>query len=132
MPPPIAFRFSTLARYTGTLLAALLVVTPLTSTFPAHAATPAPAPAAVASPLAQDTQDLLKRLESTNPAERQAAEKQLKAMIELFNQPEVLKQLTDATPDTELKSFFKGRIAQLKAHEEERLAANLPGVTLAV
>src|SRR4051812_4622534 len=96
-----------------------------------------PAPAAVptapaASPLAQDTKDLLKRLESTNPAERQAAENQLKALIELFNQPEILKQLTDAAPDAELKSFFKNRIAELKAKEEARLAANLPGITLAV
>lgn len=87
---------------------------------------------AAGAPLDPYVQELLNRLNSTDPAKREAAQKQLAAIAGLMQSPEMVRQLQEITTDQELKDFFGGRIGQLKSKEEEKRIANLPGITLKV
>jgi len=106
---------------------------PIPQTPVATPATPATATAqasAPAIPLDPYTKDLLTRLNSTDAAQREAAEKQLANIAGLMQQPEALKKLQEVTTDPDLKEFFVQRQAQIRAHEEERRLSNLPNITL--
>jgi hypothetical protein len=102
------------------------------ATPPAAVPVPTATATAPAAPLDPYTQDLLNRLNSTNPAQREAAQKQLASIAGLMQTPEILTRLQDVTTDQELKDFFSQRITQLKAKEEEKRITNMPRMALNV
>jgi hypothetical protein len=77
-------------------------------------------------------QELLSRLNSPDPAKREAAQKQMAGIAGLMQSPEAVKQLQELATEPELKELFGTRVAQLKAKEEEKRIRNLPGISLKV
>src|SRR5437868_4536596 len=93
---------------------ALTFATCLFGTAVLAAAAPAAAPVQPAPPAQTAsahpfTQDFLRRLASTNPAEREAAQKHLAAIVALFDQTDVVQRFAEATSDATLKSLFQSR-----------------------
>ncbi len=77
-------------------------------------------------------QELVNRLNSTNPAEREAAQKQAAVFLDLLGQPEALKKLSEVATDENMKEFLRTRAAQLKMYEEGRRVASLPPISMKV
>jgi hypothetical protein len=90
------------------------------------------ATAAATAPMDAYSQDLLTRLNSTNPTVREAAQKQILSIAGLMQQPELLGKLQEATTEQELKDFFASRVSQLRAKDEERRMSNLPKISLSL
>ncbi len=117
------------------------VVTPFTPV-PAQvpAAVPATRPAAATAAAASApavpgdafSQDLLKRLNSTDAAQKGAAQKQLAAIAGYWQQPEMLKRMAEATADAELKTLLQDRYDKLMAKQAVLDITNLPPISLSV
>jgi hypothetical protein len=86
-----------------------------------------PVPAPAADPWLQELQ---KRLASADPAERAAAEKQLASVGAIWQQPDLLQKMSEATADLELKNLFLQRAGILRTRTAERDAMNLPPISL--
>lgn len=111
----------------STPLAALVMAIAAVANLPTiRAAAPAPP----APPV--NMQELIARLKSADPAQRQAAMQQMGFLNDLLRQPEILKSLVETTTDTDLKSFFQDRLDELKGQEEARIAANPPPISLSL
>lgn len=89
----------------------------------------APASAPAADPWLQELQ---KRLASADASERAAAEKQLASVGAIWQQPDLLQKMSEATNDPELKNLFLQRAGILRARTAERDAMNLPPISLNV
>jgi hypothetical protein len=76
--------------------------------------------------------DLQKRLRSTDAGEREAAQKQLAAMAGIWQQPEMLEKMAEATSDLELKNQFLQRAELVRNRRAEKDAMNLPPISLSV
>lgn len=96
---------------------------------------PMPGPATTpAATMPQDpfTKDLLARLNSSNAAQRDAAQKQLAAIAEFWQQAELLQKMQDATPDPELKAVIQERLNDLKVKQMALDIMHLPPISLRV
>jgi hypothetical protein len=78
------------------------------------------------------TQDLLSRLNSADPAQRDAARKQLGVIANLWQQPEILKQMSEATTDKEIQALIEQRLNELKAKQAQVDLMHLPPISLNV
>ena len=105
--------------------ATALAITQLLHANPPATAPPAPQPMATSL-----LDDLQRRLNSADPAERATAQKELAGIGDLWLQPDMLLKLADAVSDPELRGIFRQRADLLTARTSERNAMNLPAISI--
>jgi hypothetical protein len=97
-------------------------------TVPAATTTAATTPAP-GDPFAQD---LLSRLNSADPAVRDAAKKELATIADLWQQPEILRQMNSITSDKDIQELIEQRLNDLKAKQAQWDLTHLPPISLTV
>jgi hypothetical protein len=98
----------------------------------ARPAAGADAPGAAVQPTDPFTRDLLGRLNSTDPGQREAAKKELADIAKVFQQADLLKQLGQATTDAELQLLIDARVHDLKGRQMMVDIQHLPPISLNV
>ena len=93
---------------------------------------PAAAPGAATVPPDPFTQDLLNRLNSADPAQREAAKKELGDIAKVWQQADILKQMGQLTTDKDLQGLIEGRLNDLKARQAMLDMKHLPPISLNV
>ncbi len=83
-------------------------------------------PQATTAPANAFSDDLKKRLASTDPTVRQAAERELAGIAGMLSDPEILQKLADAAGDAQAAAMLRQRIAQLRAAQAATVAATAP------
>ncbi len=117
-----AIAFLSIAAMTTAILAAAAA-----GGGPTRTTTPAATTAPAMDPFLQALQT---RLNSTDPTERSAAQKEMTAIAEIWQHPEMLDKLAAATSDPELRGLFQQRANLLRARTAEKDAMNLPPISL--
>ena len=95
---------------------------------------PARGPAAEASAGAGGgaAQELLNRLNSNNPAEREAGQRQAALIFDALGNRDMLQKLSETADDEDVKDLLRARAALLKSQDNARHASVLPPISLHV
>jgi len=88
----------------------------------------------VPAPVPMDTftKDLLDRLNSTDAARRDAAQKQLANIANVWQQPEILNKMLEQTTNPELKAAIQDRLDDIKSKQMQVDIQHLPNISLSV
>lgn len=87
---------------------------------------------AASVPLDPFARDLLSRLNSADPAQREAAKKELADIAKVWQQADLLRQMAEVTGDKDMQGLIDQRLNELKAKQALADVMHLPPISLNV